>query len=425
MYDWANSGYSLVITATIFPVYFLNITGDGSKETLDTVHFMGHSFLNTALYNYSMATAFLVIAVFSPVLANIADRGGHRKTFLTFFMLLGSLATCCLYFFSDKSSIPTGILFMIIASIGFWCGNVFYNSFLPELSLKKNADRVSAKGFSYGYAGGLILQLICFAWILQHNSFSISKDEAVRMSFIIVGLWWFLFGLYSVNGIPGSSRSAAYSSLFTGYIELKGIFIAVQRNRLIRLFLLSFFFYIMGLQSVLLAATLYGSDELGLNLESLVISILIIQVIAIPGSYTIASLAKKINSIMALSVYVLIWIFICIAGYLLPEKNPFYFYILAGAVGFVMGGTQSLSRSTFAKLIPQIDNVTSYFSFYDVTEKLAIVTGMFCFGVLVELTNSQRSSVLMLVFLFSLGLIFLTMVNRSFLKQEDNKSISR
>ncbi len=412
MYDWANSVYNLVITSTIFPAYYEAITGDDDKATMvDNIHFLGRDFVNTALYNYALAFAMLIVAIISPLLSSIADYKGNKKSFLNFFLTIGSISCAGLFFFDDKSSLGIGILCMIVACVGFWASLVYYNSYLPEIAAPEDRDRVSARGFTYGYIGSVLLQLICFVLVLKHKLFGFTEGDGSRYSFLLVGIWWWGFGQFALNRLPRSIPAGAgdiqHNILTKGYRELQKVWNQLRHLTLLKRFLFAFFFYNMGVQTVMLAATLYGKSELQIPTLNLIIAILIIQLIAIPGAYAISGLSKRIGNMKALMCCVAVWIVICIIGYLLPREGVFEFYGLAVVVGFVMGGIQSLSRSTYSKLMPVTKDTASFFSFYDVTEKVAIVIGMFSFGFINELTGSQRTSVLALMVFFIIGLLLL------------------
>ncbi|HYF31903.1 MAG TPA: MFS transporter [Chitinophagaceae bacterium] len=409
-YDWANSAYNLVITSTIFPTYYEVVTGDKNDKTTDMVRFLGREFVNTSLYQYALAFAFLVVALISPLLSSIADYKGNKKSFMAFFMVMGSMACSSLYLY-DRSNLGLGIAGVIIACIGYWASLVFYNSYLPEIAVPEDRDRISAKGFVYGYIGSVILQVICFLFVMKPEWFGITDSSfPARLSFLLVGIWWFLFALVPLRILPRSVPAGTGENrnvLTSGYRELKKVWRQVTHMPTLKRFLASFFFYNMGVQTVMLAATLYGKSELALETEQLIIAIMLIQLIAIPGAILISRLSKKIGNMQALIVCVVIWIGICYAGYLLPYKGANEFYALAAVVGFVMGGIQSLSRSTYAKLMPETKDTASFFSFFDVTEKIAIVIGMFSFGFINEQTGSQRSSVLALMAYFVIGLLLL------------------
>jgi UMF1 family MFS transporter len=411
MYDWANSVYNLVITSTIFPAYYEAVTGDGKSETpVDTVKLFGREFVNTALYNYALAVAFLIVAIMSPLLSSIADYKGNKKQFLFFFCTMGSIGCSALYFF-DAHNLGYGLLCLIIACVGFWSSLVFYNSYLPEIAAPEDQDRVSAKGFAMGYIGSVILQVICFVFVLKPELFHITTGKASQISFLLVGIWWWGFGQFALSRLPKGTpieQQGERGSIIThGYKELNKVWKQLKHLPVLKKYLGAFFFFNMGVQTVMLAATLYGKSELNIPTTNLIIAILIIQLVAIPGAYLIAKLSDKIGNFRALMVTVAFWIILCIIGYFLPRDGVNEFYGLAILVGFVMGGIQSLSRSTYAKLMPETRDTTSFFSFYDVTEKIAIVIGMFSFGYINEYTGSQRNSVLALVVFFVIGLILL------------------
>lgn len=410
MYDWANSVYNLVITSTIFPAYYEAVTGDGNDATLiDKVKIGNYEFSNTALYNYILGIAFVIVAILSPVLSSVADYRGNKKQFLRFFCTMGSISCASLYFF-DKNHIYGGLISVIIACIGFWSSLVFYNSYLPEIAAPEDRDRISAKGFMMGYIGSVLLQLICFVFVLKPELFSITIGKASQISFLMVGIWWIGFGWLAIGRLPAGKgvKGAHTKNLLTqGYKELHKVWLELKTQPTLKRFLTAFFFYNMGVQTVMLAATLYGKSELNIPTTNLILAILIIQVVAIPGAHLMAKLASKWGNFNTLMTAVVIWIGGCIMGYYLPRNSVMPFYTLAVVVGFVMGGIQSVSRSTYSKLMPVTHDTTSYFSFYDVTEKIAIVIGMFSFGYINELTGSQRNSVLALTLFFIVGFILL------------------
>jgi UMF1 family MFS transporter len=401
MYDWANSVYNLVITSTIFPAYYESITKvDGD----DTVNFLGRKFVNTALYNYAIAFAILVVAVLIPILSSIADYKGNKKNFMRFFCTMGSVACCGMFFFTDKNSMGIGIFCVVIACIGFWSSLVFYNSYLPEIAAEKDRDMVSAKGFTMGYIGSVLLQVICLVLVFSMKDGS----WAARLSFVLVGLWWIGWAQIPFNILPKGEAAAQRpdKNIFAnGFIELKKVLAQVKNMPVLKRFLAAFFFYNMGVQTVMLAAALFGAKELNLPTDKLIITILIIQLVAIAGAYLMAKLAEKYGNLQVLAFVVVIWIVICIAAYFTTTAMQFYF--LGAAVGLVMGGIQSLSRSTYSKLMPETKDTASFFSFYDVSEKIAIVIGMFTFGLLEELTGNMRNSVLAIMIFFIIGLFIL------------------
>lgn len=407
MFDWANSAYNLVITSTIFPAYYVAITENAA--TGDRVNFFGHSFVNTALSNYALAAAYFVIVLLLPVLTSIADYRGSKKRFMQFFTWMGALACCCLFFFK-AATLEFGIICFALAAIGYSGGFVFYNSYLPEIATVDHQDAVSAKGFSYGYIGSVILQVICFVFVLSPGTFGITdKSFAPRLSFLLVGLWWIGFAQIPFNRLPNGNQKIAnkqVSVLRSGFIELGKVWQQVKHMPLLKRYLPGFFFYSMGVQTIMLAAAGFGAKVLHLPTENLIVIILIIQLVAIAGANLMSKLSARYGNINVLTLVVLIWILICFVAYFVTTATQFY--MVAAVVGLVMGGIQSLSRSTYSKFLPQeVTDTASFFSFYDVTEKLAIVAGMFSFAFIEDITGSMRNSILALGVFFVIGLLLL------------------
>jgi MFS transporter, UMF1 family len=425
MYDWANSSYNLVITSTIFPAYFEAIAADDRALSKTTVTFLGQKFENAALYNYALALAMLIVAIISPLLSSIADYRGNKKSFMNFFMTVGSLACAGLFFFNTATgttggggaTLGIGLLCMIIACVGFWGSLVFYNSFLPEIAAPADRDRISAKGFAYGYIGSVLMQIICFVFVFfpgiigGFENDNEASTRQFRLAFLLVGIWWWGFGQYSLRRlpkpVPAGTGDIRHNIFSKGYKELQKVWSQLRKMPLLWRYLLAFFFYNMGVQTVMLVAALYGKGELQIPTTSLIAAIIIIQLIAIPGAFVMSRLSSRIGNIKTLMIVVAFWILLCYVGYILPVGGVYEFWGLAAAVGFVMGGVQSLSRSTYSKLMPETKDTASFFSFYDVTEKVAAVIGLFSFGFINDLTGSQRSSVLALVSFFIIGLLLL------------------
>jgi UMF1 family MFS transporter len=406
-FDWANSAYNLVITSTIFPAYYVAITNN--DKTGNHVTFLEHSFVNTALSDYTLAAAYLVIALLLPILTSIADYRGNKKIFMQFFTWLGAISCGMLYFFKPDT-LQTSMMFFGLAAIGYSGGFVFYNSYLPEIATLDMQDRVSAKGFTYGYIGSVILQLVCFAFVLKPEWFGIAdKSFPARLSFLLVGVWWICFAYIPFTVLPKGSPNAQshHKNLIKGgFIELGKVWQQVKNMPVLKRYLPAFFFYSMGVQTIMLVATSFGAKELKMETSSLIQIILIIQLVAIGGATLMSRLSDKYGNVKVLAGVVIIWIGVCIAAYFTTTAGQFY--LLAIIVGLVMGGIQSLSRSTYSKLIPQdIPDSASFFSFYDVTEKIAIVGGMFSFGLVDDITNSMRNSALVLCIYFIAGLILL------------------
>ena len=415
MYDWANSVYNLVITTTFFPIYFLGVTKSAFGE--NTVPFMGKVFKNSALYEFTLAFAYLSIALLLPILSSIADSRGNKKKFMQFFCYMGGLACMGLFWF-DGANLGWGIACFIFAVIGYSGSLVFYNSYLPEIAAMEDRDKVSARGFMMGYLGSVILQLIGFGFVLYYQSRG-DNTSGPLLTFLFVGIWWMGFAQIPFAYLPAGKKRASQEGvnfLTAGFRELRKVFNQVRRIGMLNWFLASFFLYSMGVQTVMLVASMFGSKILGLPATNLIVTLVVIQLVGVVGAWAIARMSGFFGNINVLMGIILLWIVMCVAAHevaTLKETGvdvEFYFYGLAVGVGFVMGGIQSLSRSTYSKLMPVTEDTASFFSFYDMTEKIAIVIGIFTFGFIDELLG-MKNSVLALILFFVLG-FFALMVTR-------------
>lgn len=415
MYDWANSVYNLVITTTFFPIYYLGVTGDGKETTkTDYIDFLWFKDVpNSSLYNYTLATGFLIVALMSPILSSIADYKGNKKSFMRFLVTLGSLSCMCFYFFR-ADSLLLGTILLITATVGYWSSLVFYNSYLPEIAAPEDRDRISAKGFMYGYIGSVLLQIIGFVLIMLAGEDEKAQSNAVRITFVLVGIWWLSFAQITLRNMPAGKPSQEGSKgnlIRNGFRELGKVLRQVKSMPVLWLFLCAFFFYNMGVQTIMLIATNFGKEELALDTTVLIATVVIIQLVAIIGAITMSRLSDKYGNFRVLMAVVSLWIVVCVYAYFFLN-NKWQFFGVAAIVGLVMGGIQSLSRSTYSKLMPKTKDTASFFSFYDVTEKIAIVVGMFSFGFITQLTGSMRNSILALLSFFVMGLIILAFAYR-------------
>ena len=424
IYDWANSVYPLVISTAIFPIFYGIITDD-------YITFLGYSFKNTALISYITAFAFVILVFLSPLLSGIADYTGGKKFFMKFFCYSGSFACILLYWF-DIDNLNSSLVYYFIALIGFWASLVFYNSYLPEIAYPEQQDKVSAKGYAMGYIGSVILLLVNLIMINYPELFGIidsngvvAEIKAMKISFIMVGVWWFLFSQYTFYNLPGreyykqlrlnnNSSIENKNLIFSGFHELKVVWDELKDNQTLKVFLIAFFIYSIALQTVILVATYFGEAEINWNegekTFGLILSILLIQLIAVIGAILSAKISERIGNLKTLISLNIIWALICVFGYYVETSTEFY--IAAGLVGLVMGGIQALSRSTFSKFIPSTTNNTSYFSFYDVSQKLSIVIGMTLFATIDQITGSMRNSILVFLVFFVAGAIILAKLNK-------------
>ena len=417
-YDWANSVYSLVIASAVFPIFYGALF---SKYGIETVSVFDSQIRSTPLITYTTAAAFLVVAFLSPLLSGIADYVGNKKKFMKFFCYLGALSCMGLYFFSLEN-IYLSLFTYFLALVGFWGSLVFYNSYLPDVAFKEQQDSLSAKGFSLGYIGSVFLLLFNLVMILKPELFGISGDDAsiqaMKISFITVGVWWIGFSQYSFYYLPSgtkSSKKVNKNVILNGFRELKQVQKSLSDNTQLKRFLIAFFVYSMAVQTVMLVATYFGEQEInwgGSDKKTLglISSILIIQLVAVLGSFLTSSASSRFGNIATLIFINCIWLVLCIVAYFVTQ--PLEFYITAGFVGLVMGGIQALSRSTYSKFLPDTKDTTSYFSFFDVAEKIGIVVGMLVYGFVDQITGSMRNAILFLVLFFIVGVILLLRVPR-------------
>jgi len=416
-YDWANSVYSLVISTAVFPIYYSSLT-ESFSGIEGKINFLGTQWDPTTLYDYTLAFSFLIIAFISPILSGIADYTGNKLKFLKVFCLIGSLSVMSLFFFKGEETLWVGIVFTILASIGFWGSIVFYNSYLPEVAYPEQQDDVSAKGFIFGYAGSIILLIMCLVLIQFPSLFGLETGLATRISFILVGLWWLGFAQITYRRLPNNvyNRKPEKDYFWKGLRELKIVYNELNKHPELKMFLRSFFTFSVGVQTIILMAGIFGSKELGLPTLDLIAVILLVQIVGIAGAFLFSRLSDRIGNLPTLKITILIWAMVCFVAFMLDktqENIQYYFYGLGALIGLVMGAIQSLSRSTYSKLLPETRDHATYFSFYDVTEKVAIVFGMLVFGLLISLTGSMQWSVLFLAIFFLISFVLLNFVGKT------------
>ncbi len=415
MYDWANSVHNLVITTVIFPMYFLatanTILPDGSKSPLIMV--LGFELPNYSVYSYTISAATFLLVLISPFLTSLADSSGRQKFFLKFFCYLGSISCMYFFFFTRGNYMPALIAFAV--SILGWGGSIiFYNSFLPKIAYEKDYDRISARGFMFGYIGSVILLIFNLIMILKPEIFGLSKADSdsgltSRISFLTVGIWWALFAQIPFYYLPKDENIPLKNGLImSSIIKLKHVINEIKTKPLLVKFLSAFFFYDMGVQTVIYVATIFAKDELKIPQGGLITTLLLIQLVAIPGSFLASKLSSIYGNSKGLMIFVGLWAIAPVATYFTYTPTPFY--VIAGLVGLVMGGIQSLSRSTYAKLLPEnIKDTASYFAIFDMTEKIAISVGTLIFGTISQ-NIGQRNGVLFILVLFLIGFLLLTRV---------------
>ncbi len=429
MYDWANSVYPLIISSAIFPILYetqTSVKDPITKATIfDTISVFGMEFKNTEFYAYLICLSYIVVALLSPVLSGIADAGGKRKLFMQFFCYLGAISSGLLYFFhADRGSaegapfyIDWSILALFFGSVGFWASLVYYNSYLPEISEPKDHDKISARGFSMGYLGSSILLII----VLILTVFT--KVIPIRFAFPLVSLWWISFATYSFIRLPKSTATSKVEGniIMKGYREVYKVWKEIKLNIPLKRYLFSFFMFNMAVQTIMVMAVAFANKEVrGIKQQDLIISILIIQFIGILGAYLLSKVSSKIGNLKSIGISIIIWIGLCLGVYSLVYE-PWQFFIAAAIVGLVMGGIQSLARSTYSKLLPETKDLTSYFSFYDLAEKIGLAVGTLTFG-LIEGYLNIRTSILALVIFFAIGFIILLFIPKTTNLQHETRN---
>jgi len=411
LFDWANSAYFLVIATAVFPTYYTAVTSD-------TVRVFGHAVPNTALFSYAVSVSYIIVAFLSPLLSGIADYSGRRKYFMRMFTTIGSLACITLFFFSDSSLVWLGSIAFAISTVGAAGSQVFYDSYLPQIASEDMMDKVSAKGFSYGYTGSVLLLIFCLVMIKKPEFFGItSATLPSRISFVLVGLWWLGFAQITFRRLPADHPAKGGHVLGRGFHELLNVWNKLKHRGDILRFLISFFFYSAGVQTVIYLATIFAEEELHFEKSKLILTVLLLQVVAILGALLFARVSKAFGNKVSLLTMITIWILICLGAYFV--NSDLQFYVLAAFVGTVLGGIQSLSRSTYAKLLEGMtDDLASYFSFSDVLNKLSLVLGTFLFGLVTQITGNMRSSVLVLSVLFIISFVVLSTVDMHQMKEK-------
>jgi UMF1 family MFS transporter len=411
MYDWANSAYALVITSAIFPAYYNTVTRVNGSAKLDLGWF---SIENTAAYSINLGIAFGIVALISPLLSSIADYSGNHRNYMKAFCYLGAIGCMLLFFFDTYQMVHLALAGMMMATIGYSGSIVFYNSYLPSISTEDRQDKVSARGYAFGYIGATTLLLLNLAFILNQEALGIKDDTLLpRISFLATGLWWIGFAQIPLHVLPKGlySPKPGKNHLLNGYKELSKIWKRLREQRQLRLYLFAFFFFIMGVQTVMFMAASFGEKEIHLGITQLIITVLLLEYLGIGGAFLFAYLSKKTSNLTALMMAVTVWILICAGSYFI--ETSLHFYIAAFFIGMVMGGIQSLARSTFAKMIPKTENNAGYFSFFDVCEKTAMMCGLVLWGYLDNLTGSMRNSIFALALWFTIGLVLLWRLKNS------------
>ncbi len=423
-YDWANSVYSLTITSAVFPIFYAAITKD--RETGADLVAQAHGVPSQSLYSYALSAGFLVVAFIAPMLSGIADSRGNKLAYLKAFCYLGAAACAGLAFFSFEG-LWWGLGLVALACVGFSGSLVFYDAFLVDIAEKEQHDRVSARGYVMGYMGSVILLVINLLMVMNPDDgpttlIGLPDHDGLpaRLTFLTVGIWWAGFAQIAFRRLPERTPPAngSHAALWSGYRELRKVWAQLRATVRLKRFLLAFFVYNMGIQTVMYLAVTFAEHEIKqvdasgaivpIASESLIISILLIQLVAAVGASMFVRLSARFGNVKALLLGILTWVALCVGAYFTRWTSEFY--VLACGVGLVMGGCQALSRSTYAKFLPPTRDTASFFSFYDVSYYLGTVLGTVIYGLVFQLTGDLRYTVVALGSIFIAGMLLLLRV---------------
>ncbi|CAB4569694.1 unannotated protein [freshwater metagenome] len=411
LYDWANSAFSTTVISLFIGPYLTSIA-ENSADAAGMISLWGFEMRPGSLYPYAISFSVFMQVFLLPIVGGIADRIKSRNGLLAVFAYIGSISTICLYFVKD-GRFALGAFLLIVANISFGAALVVANSYIQDLASPDKRDAVSSRGWASGYAGGGLLLLLNLILYAGYESFGVTQAEAVRISLMSAGIWWALFTIVTVRGLRTLNRpvgAVGSEALTVGFKELKTTIKDVRKYPETLKFLIAYLFYNDGIQTVIAISGTYAILELKLTEISLVIAILIVQVTALIGALLLAKLSDKIGAKKVILLTLLIWTLMVVITYALPagQQNP-YLAIAAG-IGFVLGGSQALSRSLYSQVIPRAREA-QYFSFYEISERGTSWLGTLAFGIAFGLTGSYRQSVLLIIAFFVIGGLLLLRVN--------------
>jgi len=403
MYDWANSAFAVVILTAVFPVYYRALAAYAGRAPEEA----------TAYWAYTTSLSLIVVALIGPVLGAMADIVGGKKRFLWVALILGVVGSTSLALLGKDSFLLASLLFAI-ANFGFAGGNIFYEALLPHIARPSDLDRVSARGYAFGYLGGGLLLMINALWLIRPHWFWMADREfALRACFVSVALWWFVFALPLFRKVtePGTRerRSSLPHVVKSGFLRLAATLRQIRRFRQLALFLAAFWIYNDGISTIIKLAAAYG-DEIGIDHNDMLIALVVTQLIGFPSSIGFGRIAYHIGAKRSILAGLAVYTLISIAGFFI--RSTAHFYVLAIVVGLVQGGTQALSRSLFASMVPKARS-SEFFGFFSTGEKFAVIIGPAMFGVIGQLSGSSRWGIVSVVILFVTGGLILAQVDES------------
>jgi MFS transporter, UMF1 family len=406
MYDWANSAFATTIMAAVLPIYYRNVAGANLGEGVAAQY-----------WGYTQSLAALLIVFLAPILGAIADYSSSKKQFLRFFAYMGMIASALLALVGEGDYLLASV-FVIIGTIGYSGGNSFYDAFLPEIAPEKEIDRISARGYAFGYIGGGLLLLVNLAMIMKPELFNLPNDiVATKLSFLSVALWWFIFSIPMFRNVKEKKNDVEKMNgnyVTIGFKRVGSTLREISKYKQVMTFLFAFWFFNDGISTIIKMATIYGA-EIGIGTNELISALLITQFVGIPCAFFFGYLAKKIKAKNALYIALWTYVFITILGYFMT--TALHFYLLAICVGLVQGGAQALSRSIFGSMVPK-HKQAEFYGFYGISAKFSAIFGPAVFAFVGYLTGSNRIGIMSLVVFFIAGLYLLRKVDIEKGKQE-------
>ncbi|MFG2355184.1 MFS transporter [Streptomyces sp. NPDC048521] len=405
-YDWACSVYSTSVL-TVFLGPYLTSVAENAADAGGYVHPLGVPVRAGSFFAYSVSLSVILAVVVMPLVGSAADRTGRKKPLLAAAAYTGAAATTGMFFLDGDRYLLGGVL-LLVANAAQSVGMMLYNSYLPQIAPPEQRDAVSSRGWAFGYAAGSLVLVADLVLYSAHDSFGLSETAAVRVCLASAGLWWGAFTLVPLRRLR-DRHARVERATAPGRRQLAATVRDMRRYPLTLAFLLAYLIYNDGIQTVISQASVFGSEELGLGQSTLIGAVLLVQVLAVAGALAMGRLARTYGAKRTILGSLVAWTVTLAAGYFLPAQAPVWFFVLAGGIGLVLGGSQALSRSLFSHLVPP-GKEAEYFSAYEMSDRGMSWLGPLLFGVTYQLTGSYRDAIISLVAFFVLGFALLARV---------------
>ncbi|MEU9280170.1 MFS transporter [Streptomyces sp. NPDC048341] len=405
-YDWACSVYSTSVLTVFLGPYLTSVAGHAA-DAGGYVHPLGIPVRAGSFFAYSVSLSVVLAVVLMPLVGSAADRTGRKKQLLGVAAYTGAAATTGMFFLDGDRYLLGGLL-LVVANAAQSVALMLYNSYLPQIAPPEERDTISSRGWAFGYASGSLVLIVNLVLYSAHDSFGLSETEAVRICLAAAGLWWGTFTLIPLRRLRDRSARAAEATA-PGLRQLAATARDMRRHPLTLSFLLAYLIYNDGIQTVISQASVYGSEELGLGQSTLIGAVLLVQVLAVAGALTMGRLARTYGAKRTILGSLVAWTVTLSAGYFLPAGAPVWFFVLAAAIGLVLGGSQALSRSLFSHLVPP-GKEAEYFAAYEMSDRGMSWLGPLLFGITYQLSGSYRSAIISLVVFFVIGFALLARV---------------